>query len=50
MAQIDDLRSRTDDQLVEQLAERGFVPHRVPMGEFRKAGGAVKCCTLELRS
>ena len=38
------------DQLVEQLAERGFAPHPVPMGEFRKAGGAVKCCTLELRS
>lgn len=35
--------------LVGELQERGFVPHEVAMGEFLKAGGAVKCCTLMLR-
>ena len=30
-------------------AARGYTPHPLPMGELRKAGGAVKCCTLELR-
>lgn len=36
-------------RLAAQLAERGFVPIGVEMSELRKAGGSVKCCTLELR-
>ena len=32
-----------------QIRERGFDPIGVDMSELRKAGGAVKCCTLELR-
>jgi len=32
-----------------QLAERGFEPIGVDMTELLKAGGSVKCCTLELR-
>ena len=35
--------------LIETLGERGFDPLGVDMGEFRKAGGGVKCCSLELR-
>lgn len=35
--------------LEEALRRRGYVPHPVPMTELRKAGGAVKCSTLELR-
>lgn len=31
------------------LAGRGYLVHAVDMGELVKAGGAVKCCTLELR-
>lgn len=31
------------------LAARGFTVHEVDMSELRKAGGAAKCCTLELR-
>jgi N-dimethylarginine dimethylaminohydrolase len=31
------------------LAERGFEPIGVDVSELVKAGGAVKCCTLELR-
>lgn len=37
-------------RLAAQLAERGFVPLGVQMSELVKAGGSVKCCTLELRS
>lgn len=35
--------------LAAQLAERGFEPIGVDMTELLKAGGSVKCCTLELR-
>lgn len=35
--------------LAEQLRERGYVPVPVDMSEFRKSGGGIKCCTLELR-
>jgi N-dimethylarginine dimethylaminohydrolase len=34
--------------LSARLAERGFQPIGVDMSELLKAGGAVKCCTLEL--
>lgn len=36
-------------ELMDQLREHGFEPHGFDMTEFRKSGGAVKCCTLELR-
>ncbi|GGI03283.1 amidinotransferase [Egicoccus halophilus] len=35
--------------LIGQLAARGFVPIPVDLSEFRKSGGGVKCCTMELR-
>jgi N-dimethylarginine dimethylaminohydrolase len=35
--------------LIEQLKARGYNPIGRAMTEFRKSGGAVKCCTLELR-
>ncbi|MFD8418903.1 dimethylargininase [Streptomyces sp. NPDC059466] len=35
--------------LRRQLAERGFEPIGVDLTELLKAGGSVKCCTLELR-
>jgi N-dimethylarginine dimethylaminohydrolase len=35
--------------LRDQLRERGFEPIGVELGELLKAGGSVKCCTLELR-
>lgn len=35
--------------LAARLAERGYEPVGVEMSELRKAGGSVKCCTLELR-
>jgi len=38
------------DHLVAELRGRGFDPIEVDMSELRKAGGAVKCCTLELRA
>ena len=38
------------DGLAAQLADRSYEPIVVEMGEFKKSGGAVKCCTLELRS
>jgi N-dimethylarginine dimethylaminohydrolase len=31
-----------------QLRERGFEPIGIDMSELIKAGGSVKCCTLEL--
>lgn len=37
------------DALAEQYRERGFEPIAVDLSEMRKAGGGVKCCTLELR-
>ncbi|MFC9324921.1 dimethylargininase [Kitasatospora sp. NPDC057015] len=36
-------------QLKERLRERGFEPVGVDLTELLKAGGSVKCCTLELR-
>jgi N-dimethylarginine dimethylaminohydrolase len=35
--------------LFEPLRERGFEPIGIDLSEMVKAGGAVKCCTLELR-
>jgi N-dimethylarginine dimethylaminohydrolase len=35
--------------LIEQVRERGFEPIGADMSELIKAGGSVKCCTLELR-
>jgi N-dimethylarginine dimethylaminohydrolase len=35
--------------LAEALDARGFEPVLVDLTELRKAGGSVKCCTLELR-
>jgi N-dimethylarginine dimethylaminohydrolase len=35
--------------LAAQLRARGFEPVPVDVSEFLKAGGSVKCCTLELR-
>jgi N-dimethylarginine dimethylaminohydrolase len=35
--------------LAAQLTERGFEPIGVDLTELLKAGGGVKCCTLELR-
>ncbi|MFD8550879.1 dimethylargininase [Streptomyces fradiae] len=35
--------------LHRQLSERGFRPVGVDLTELLKAGGSVKCCTLELR-
>ncbi|HVU72403.1 MAG TPA: arginine deiminase-related protein [Mycobacteriales bacterium] len=35
--------------LPAELRDRGFDPIGIDMSELRKAGGAVKCCTLELR-
>ena len=35
--------------LAAQLREAGFHPVGIDMSEFRKSGGAVKCCTLEIR-
>jgi N-dimethylarginine dimethylaminohydrolase len=34
--------------LIDALASRGFEPIGVDLSELRKAGGAAKCCTLEL--
>ncbi|MEU8540259.1 dimethylargininase [Streptomyces sp. NPDC048717] len=36
--------------LIDSLRKRGFNPIGVELGELLKAGGSVKCCTLELRS
>lgn len=35
--------------LAAQLGARGFNPIEVELSELLKAGGSVKCCTLELR-
>ena len=34
----------------QDLAAVGYIPVPVDVSEFRKAGGGIKCCTLELRS
>ena len=36
--------------LIEQLRCRGYHPIGLDVSELNKAGGAVKCCTLEVRS
>ncbi len=36
--------------LVHRLAEAGYLPVPVDLSELVKAGGNVKCCTLELRA
>jgi N-dimethylarginine dimethylaminohydrolase len=36
--------------LAEQLRLRGFTPIGVDLSELLKAGGSVKCCTLEVRT
>ncbi|TQN43587.1 N-dimethylarginine dimethylaminohydrolase [Blastococcus colisei] len=36
--------------LAAQLRERGYEPVGVDLGELLKAGGSVKCCTLEVRA
>jgi len=36
-------------RLAAEIEARGYVVHPVDMSELVKAGGAVKCCTLELR-
>lgn len=35
--------------LERQLADHGFDPHPIDVSELMKAGGGVKCCTLEVR-
>jgi N-dimethylarginine dimethylaminohydrolase len=41
--------SQTAIGLIEVLRTRGYEPIGVDMSELQKSGGAVKCCTLELR-
>ncbi|ALE76830.1 amidinotransferase (plasmid) [Pseudonocardia sp. EC080625-04] len=36
--------------LRDQLRDRGYTPVGVELAELLKAGGSVKCCTLELRT
>ena len=38
------------NRLVDRLRDRGYEPIEVDVSELLKAGGGVKCCTLELRS
>jgi N-dimethylarginine dimethylaminohydrolase len=40
---------QTATGLMARLRERGYEPIGVDLSELQKAGGAVKCCTLELR-
>jgi len=37
------------DTLAQDLEARGFRTVPVDLSELRKAGGSIKCCTLELR-
>jgi N-dimethylarginine dimethylaminohydrolase len=37
------------ERLADQLAAAGYEPHPVDCSELLKAGGSIKCCTLELR-
>lgn len=37
------------DHLERRLRERGYEPVPIDLSELRRAGGSVKCCTLELR-
>ena len=36
--------------MIDQVRDRGFEPIGADMSELLKAGGSVKCCTLELRA
>jgi N-dimethylarginine dimethylaminohydrolase len=36
--------------LIDKLRDRGYEPIGLDMSELHKSGGAVKCCTLELRT
>ena len=40
---------QTATGVIAALRERGFEPIGVDLSELHKSGGAVKCCTLELR-
>ncbi len=35
--------------LAARLADAGFTPVPVELGELKKGGGSVKCCVAELR-
>lgn len=37
------------DTLAAAVEARGFIPVPIELSELRKAGGSVKCCTLEIR-
>ncbi len=41
---------RRAEELAAELSRRGFNPVQVDMSELNKAGGGVKCCTLEVRA
>ncbi|MEW1614268.1 MULTISPECIES: dimethylargininase [unclassified Streptomyces] len=43
------LLPRRATRLAARLRERGYEPVGIELGELLKAGGSVKCCTLELR-
>ncbi|MFE3556195.1 dimethylargininase [Streptomyces sp. NPDC059193] len=36
--------------LIDKLTQRGYIAVPVDLSEFRKSGGGIKCCTLEIRS
>jgi N-dimethylarginine dimethylaminohydrolase len=40
---------RSASRLIARLRESGFHPIGLELSELLKAGGSVKCCTLELR-
>ena len=42
--------SSAAEDLMDELRKHGYNPIGKDMTEFRKSGGAVKCCTLELRA
>jgi len=42
--------SQEATHLIGQLRDHGFIPLGVDVSELAKAGGGVKCCTLELRT
>lgn len=44
------IMSSAAKELIGELRKRGYNPIGKDMTEFRKSGGAVKCCTLELRT
>lgn len=43
------LLAHTAAHLIGELTDRGYVPIGVDLSELLKAGGSVKCCTLEIR-